>query len=160
MMVEWIEEERPDLNPIYGLEEAIVGISERVDAVDSIVYDYGKSIKILMDRDGISYEEAIADLKFLSHHHNSLGGGTDTPTFITLPPIYTCMQKVFDVKSKDLIIQLSAEHIGNDPRHILDTLTSIYPDKRILVIDSAIDVSTISEDTMREYGWVRVPEKS
>jgi hypothetical protein len=42
-----------------GLDAAILGVGERCGQPDIVAYDVAKIIEILMDRDGMSYEEAF-----------------------------------------------------------------------------------------------------
>ena len=62
-----------------GFESAELGIMRRCGQRDIIVYDYDKCIKILMDRDGMSYEDAVDFMEF-----NVVGAwvGNETPGFV------------------------------------------------------------------------------
>ena len=64
-----------------GFDEAIIGISERFGRVPIVAYDRGFCISILMERDGMDYEEAVEFFDF-----NVIGAwvGEGTPEFITL----------------------------------------------------------------------------
>ena len=42
-----------------GFDEAILGISQRVGMEDVVAYDRDKCISVLMDRDGMSWEDAV-----------------------------------------------------------------------------------------------------
>ena len=62
-----------------GFDEALIGIGRRCSQEDVLVYDFNKAVKILMDRDGMTEEEAFEYLEF-----NTLGAwvGEETPMFV------------------------------------------------------------------------------
>ena len=66
-----------------GFEDAIIGISERFGRDPIVAYDREKCIQVLIDRDGMTYQEAEEYFNF-----NVIGGwaGDGTPEFITLYP--------------------------------------------------------------------------
>ena len=61
-----------------GLDEAIIGIGRQFNK-NLVIYDEDKCIKILMERDGMSEEEAIEFFEF-----NVVGAyvGDHTPIFV------------------------------------------------------------------------------
>ena len=64
-----------------GFDDAIIGVSERFGRSPVIAYDKDKCIQVLMDRDGMDYEDAIEFFNF-----NLIGAwvGDGTPEFITM----------------------------------------------------------------------------
>ena len=64
-----------------GFDDAIIGVSERFGRSPVIAYDKDKCIQVLMDRDGMDYEDAIEFFNF-----NVIGAwvGKGTPEFITV----------------------------------------------------------------------------
>ena len=62
-----------------GFDDAVIGIGQRCGQEDIIVYDAQKCIKILMERDGMIFEEAREFFEF-----NTLGAyvGETTPIFV------------------------------------------------------------------------------
>jgi hypothetical protein len=66
-----------------GFDEAILGISQRVGMEDVVAYDRDKCISVLMDRDGMSQEDAVEYFEF-----NVAGAylGENTPVFISMFP--------------------------------------------------------------------------
>lgn len=62
-----------------GLDEAIIGITERCGDPMLIAYDCEKIIKIFMQRDGMTEEEAI---DFLSFNVTQAYVGEGTPIFV------------------------------------------------------------------------------
>ena len=62
-----------------GFDEAIVGIVRQFNQPTKVVYDYGKCLKILEKRDGMTLEEAIEYMEF-----NVVGAyvGEDTPAWL------------------------------------------------------------------------------
>ena len=68
-----------------GFDEAILGICERACSDVVVAYDRDKFIDILVERDGMSYEEAIEHFDF-----NVVGAwvGDNTPVFLTLMDEY------------------------------------------------------------------------
>jgi hypothetical protein len=64
------------------LKEAIIGYVERFGMEPLILLDKSKCINILIDRDGVSYENATEFFEF-----NIIGAwmGDGTPCFATLP---------------------------------------------------------------------------
>lgn len=65
-----------------GFEAAIIGIAERCSMPPLVVYDAERCIEILVERDGMSHEEAA---EFF--HFNTLGSwaGEHTPLFMWRP---------------------------------------------------------------------------
>lgn len=62
-----------------GFDEVIIGIAERINLGPVVAYDIDKMLEILMERDGMSYEEAHEYFTF-----NIIGAwmGEFTPIFI------------------------------------------------------------------------------
>jgi hypothetical protein len=62
-----------------GFEDAILGVAERCSMAPLVVYDVGKCIDILMQRDGMTYDDALEFFEF-----NTLGAwfGEYTPLFL------------------------------------------------------------------------------
>lgn len=62
-----------------GFEDAELGVMRRCGEKDIIVYDYDKCVKILMDGDGMSYDDAVEFMEF-----NVVGSwiGAETPGFV------------------------------------------------------------------------------
>lgn len=75
-----IGEMNPEAYMCDGFDEAIIGMAERINLGPVFAYSTEKIIQILMDRDGMTYEEA---LEFFNY--NILGSwvGELTPVFIT-----------------------------------------------------------------------------
>jgi hypothetical protein len=80
MSIEEIEEINPDALLCDGFDEAIIGMAERINLGPVVAYDVDRMIVIMMERDGMSYEEAVEYFDF-----NILGTwvGENTPVFIT-----------------------------------------------------------------------------
>ena len=62
-----------------GFDDAIIGIGSRCGQPDLIVYDADKALDILMDRDGMSYEEAQ---EFFSFNVEGAWVGEGTPIWL------------------------------------------------------------------------------
>ena len=62
-----------------GLEDAIIGTGSRINMPDVLVYSYNKAVKIFMERDGMTHEEAVEWREF-----NVVGAwvGETTPIFV------------------------------------------------------------------------------
>jgi len=73
-----ISEEYPELLTADGFDEAILGVVQRM-GIQAICYDENKVIEILMDRDEMTYEEAVEYFDF-----NIAGAwvGDSTPFFL------------------------------------------------------------------------------
>ena len=73
-----ISEHYPDLLTADGFDEAIIGVVERI-GLQAICYDKDKVIDILVERDGMEYDEAIEYFDF-----NIAGAwvGEATPFFL------------------------------------------------------------------------------
>lgn len=69
------------MNPLYadGFDDALIGVGQRFGEEPMIVYDYYKCVEILMNRDGMSSEEAVEYIEF-----NVTGAwvGPNTPLFV------------------------------------------------------------------------------
>lgn len=62
-----------------GLDEALIGVAERINLGPVAAYDVEKVLDILMKRDGMSYEEA---LEFFEFNIKGAWMGEFTPVFI------------------------------------------------------------------------------
>ena len=62
-----------------GLEDAIIGIGSRINMPDVLFYSYNKCLKIFMERDGMTREEAVEWMEF-----NVVGAwvGETTPIYV------------------------------------------------------------------------------
>lgn len=62
-----------------GFDEAVIGIASRGGAMDVVCYDYDKCAEILVERDGMTFDEALEYMEF-----NVVGSyvGERTPTFM------------------------------------------------------------------------------
>jgi len=78
---EWVSGWNEEALLADGFEDAIVGICEKFGAVPVVAYDREKCIEILMEQDGMGYEEASEFFEF-----NVVGAyvGEGTPVFLTL----------------------------------------------------------------------------
>ena len=62
-----------------GLDEAIIGVAERINLGPVAAYSVEKIIEILMERDEMTYEEAY---EFFSYNIIGSWMGENTPVFI------------------------------------------------------------------------------
>jgi len=76
-------EEIADINPeallCDGFDGAIIGMAERINLGPVVAYDVDKMLNIMVERDGMTYEEAIEYFDY-----NILGAwmGENTPVYI------------------------------------------------------------------------------
>ena len=68
-----------------GFEDALLGVGTKKGSEDSLVYSYEKCVDILIDREDMSYEEAIEWMEF-----NVVDAyvGPTTPIFVHTDPEY------------------------------------------------------------------------
>jgi hypothetical protein len=80
---EWAAEFNAEALLADGYEDAFIGMAERCSQPSLAVYDTDKCIEILMQRDGMTYAEAVEFFDF-----NTLGAwaGEMTPLFLSRPP--------------------------------------------------------------------------
>ena len=80
LLLDLIEEHIPQALKADGFDDAILGVASRCGMNDLVAYDTNKIINILMERDGMTYEEAQEFFDF-----NIIGAymGENTPIFIT-----------------------------------------------------------------------------
>lgn len=73
-------EENPDALLADGFEAAFIGISRRCGQLPLAVYDYPKGVEVLVQRDGMTEEEAVEWMEF-----NVVGAwvGEHTPIWLT-----------------------------------------------------------------------------
>jgi hypothetical protein len=77
---EEIAENYPDLlvmDPEY-LDEAIIGVATRI-GLEAVCYDTEKVIELLMQHDGMSYEEAV---EYMDFNMKGAWVGETTPVFL------------------------------------------------------------------------------
>ena len=62
-----------------GFDNALIGIGRRCSQEDVLVYDFDRAVKILVNRDNMTEEEAVEYLEF-----NTVGAwvGDKTPMFV------------------------------------------------------------------------------
>jgi hypothetical protein len=79
MTVEEIEDINPEALLCDGFDEAIIGMAERINLGPVVAYDVDKMLEIMVERDGMTYEEAIEYFDY-----NILGAwmGENTPVYI------------------------------------------------------------------------------
>ena len=77
---QWAEDTGEDLLFADGFDDAIVGRGEQYSRTNAVVYDYNKCVKVLMDRDKLSYEDAIEWMEF---NVVTTYVGEKTPIFLT-----------------------------------------------------------------------------
>ena len=79
MSREEIEEINPEALLCDGFDEAIIGMAERIPLGPIVAYDVDKMLKIMVERDGMTYEEAMEYFGY-----NILGAwmGENTPVYI------------------------------------------------------------------------------
>lgn len=76
---QWIAENNPEALLADGFEDAIIGMAERCSQPMLVVYDADKCIDILVERDGLSYEEAE---EYFSFNVTGAWMGEGTPLFL------------------------------------------------------------------------------
>jgi hypothetical protein len=78
-LLDALRDENPLALLLDGFEDAIVGVGRRVGRPALAVYDYARIVQILMDREGLTYEEAVEHADF-----NVTGGwfGVNTPVIL------------------------------------------------------------------------------
>lgn len=78
---EFLEEHNPDAVLFDGFDEALIGTWSRFNVGPLALYDYNKCIHILINRDGMTHEEAVEYFDF-----NVIGAwvGEYTPAFANL----------------------------------------------------------------------------
>ena len=74
-LLDYIAERNPQALYPTGLEDAIIGISHG----DLVVLDHAKCVKIFMERDGMSYEDAM---EWMSYNVTGAYMGENTPIFV------------------------------------------------------------------------------
>ena len=74
-----MEDEEERMVKADGLDDAILGTGGRINMDEVIIYSYDKCVNIFMDRDKMTYEEAIEWMEF-----NVVGAwwGPKTPLFM------------------------------------------------------------------------------
>lgn len=79
MSREEIEEINPEALLCDGFDEAIIGMAERINLSHVVAYDVDKMLEIMIERDGMTYEEAMEYFDY-----NILGAwmGEYTPVYI------------------------------------------------------------------------------
>ena len=64
-----------------GFEEALIGVCEQFGRPPVATYDYDKCMGVLMEKDGMSWEEAI---EFFEFNVSGAYMGESTPVFVKL----------------------------------------------------------------------------
>jgi hypothetical protein len=79
MSPEEIAEINPEALLCDGFDDAIIGMAERINLGPVVAYDVDKMLDIMVERDGMTYEEAMEYFDY-----NILGAwmGENTPVYI------------------------------------------------------------------------------
>jgi len=80
MTREEISEINPDALLLDGFDEAIIGMAERINLGPVVAYDIEKIIDIMIERDEMTYEEAM---EFFDFNIQGAWMGEFTPIYIT-----------------------------------------------------------------------------
>jgi hypothetical protein len=78
-----IEELNPEAMKADGFDDAIIGVGSVASGNEILVYDANKCIKILMDRDSMSYDDAC---EFFDFNVRCAYVGQGTPMFVHTGP--------------------------------------------------------------------------
>ena len=86
-----------------GLEDAIIGVGSRMNMPDVLIYSYNKCVKIFMEKEGWTHEEAIEWMDY-----NVVGAwvGETTPIFVHEIPS--------DQKIDEFLEELGFDQPAND----------------------------------------------
>lgn len=86
-----------------GLEDAIIGVGSRINMPDVLIYSYNKCVKIFMEKEGWTHEEAIEWMDY-----NVVGSwvGETTPIFVHEIPS--------DQKIDEFLEELGFDQPAND----------------------------------------------
>ena len=86
-----------------GLEDAIIGVGSRMNMPDVLIYSYNECVKIFMEKEGWTHEEAIEWMDF-----NVVGAwvGDTTPIFVHEIPS--------DQKIDEFLEELGFDQPAND----------------------------------------------
>ena len=79
MTPEEVSEYNEDALIADGLDEAIIGVAERINLGPVAAYSVEKICEILMNRDGMTYEEAI---EFFDYNIKGAWMGEYTPVYV------------------------------------------------------------------------------
>lgn len=80
MLREEIAKINPEALLLDGFDEAIIGMAERINLGPVVAYDVEKILEIMIERDGMSYEESI---EFFDFNIKGAWMGDFTPIYIT-----------------------------------------------------------------------------
>ena len=59
-----IQEQNPEALTADGFDDAIIGLAYRAGSAPLVAYSISQCIQVLMDRDGMSYDEAVEYFNF------------------------------------------------------------------------------------------------
>tara|TARA_Y100000310_G_scaffold177551_1_gene177616 strand:- start:249 stop:518 length:270 start_codon:yes stop_codon:yes gene_type:complete len=79
LLIETLEEENPEAIVYDDAEEAVMGLVYHSDKPPILAYSYSKWIKMLMDRDGMSEDEAV---EYFDYNVDGLILGDNQPIII------------------------------------------------------------------------------
>ena len=79
---EHLSETHPDVLLMDGLDDAIIGTSQRINEPVLAVYSWEKIINILVERDDMDFEDAVEFVEF-----NILGSWVGENTAIVVMPL-------------------------------------------------------------------------
>ena len=79
MTREEIAEINPEALMCDGFDEAVIGMAERINLGPVVAYSVDKIINIMIERDGMTYEEAV---EYFEYNQQGAWMGEGTPCFI------------------------------------------------------------------------------
>lgn len=62
-----------------GFDDAIIGVTVQYTKQPSVAYNYHRCVEILIERDGMDYEEAV---EYMDYNVTSAWVGEHTPSFV------------------------------------------------------------------------------
>ena len=80
-IVEWLSQYPDEVMLADGFEDAFLGICEMFGKSPVAAYDRDKCMEVLVERDGMEYEEAV---EFFDFNVSGAWVGDSTPVYLTL----------------------------------------------------------------------------
>ena len=78
--IDVVQEWNPEAVTADGFEDCILGVANRFGMEPVVAYDYDKCINVLVQRDGMTYDEAV---EFFEFNVTGAWVGNGTPVFVS-----------------------------------------------------------------------------
>ena len=106
---QWLREQDEDAVIYNGFDGAVIGVGHRCGQPPVVVYDYDRIVKVLVERDLLTLEEAVEWIE-----HNMVGGWIGDRTPIVMNRMYRAPRRRRTVDAEIVRLRTALAHIAEN----------------------------------------------